>query len=175
MEWKTLFQNIGTTIYSPRYTPDSIRTRYIQKILSICSKFAWHVYHVKESSEGWDWVPRYLQMKYESLWSYKWDGPMHADLWALLDMLGQGQMNGTSTGLARGHGEGSKRWQTNHRSWSTAAGNRHSLQHQYAAFHSSCTTVGSLRMSLYVHLQINLILQKWPIWELSLTSKMWPI
>ena len=32
-------KNMGTAVYSPGYTPDSIETRYIQKILSVCSKF----------------------------------------------------------------------------------------------------------------------------------------
>ena len=44
------FKNMGTAVYSPGYTPDSIGTRYIQKILSMHSKFAQHRCHIKEGS-----------------------------------------------------------------------------------------------------------------------------
>ena len=61
------FKNTGTAVYSPQYAPDSIGTRYIQKVLSMHSKFAQHGHHIKKGSGRWNQVPKYLQVKSESL------------------------------------------------------------------------------------------------------------
>ena len=60
----------------------------------------------------------------------KQNEPMHMDLWASMDMSGQGWMARTSTRAARGHGEGSKGQYMTCRSGSMTVRNCYSLYHE---------------------------------------------